>query len=131
MKKHVIPDTNVILRYLLNDHQEHFRHANDFFDKVFSGEQPALILESVVAECLYVLLKAYSVPKEDAAHSLIELLRYKGIVNKEKQELISALNLFEKTGLDFVDCVVLAKAGASKFEVFTFDKQMIKVSRQI
>lgn len=49
--------------------------AKDFFDKVKNGGVKAVILESVIAECVYVLTKIYRVPGEKAAGSLIDMLR--------------------------------------------------------
>ena len=52
-----LPDTNVILRYLLADVPEQFTTAKEFFEKVRTGVEPAVISESVLVECLYVLTK--------------------------------------------------------------------------
>ena len=54
-----LPDTNFILRYLLRDNEEHFVEAADFFEKVRVGKEFAIISESVLVECLYVLTKHY------------------------------------------------------------------------
>ncbi len=125
-----LPDTNTIIRYLVNDDPMLYGKAKGFFEKVKNGETKAVILESVIAECIYVLMKIYRVPKEKAAGRLIDILRYKGIVNKDRQELIQALVLFTEQRLDIVDCVLCAKAAAAGNLVFTFDLDLNKLSKK-
>jgi predicted nucleic-acid-binding protein len=90
----------------------------------------AVILESVIAECIYVLTKIYKVPRNRAAESLIDLLHYKGIANDDQQELIQALSLFSEHGIDIVDCILCAKAATSGGHLFTFDADLQKISRR-
>lgn len=57
-----IPDTNIILRYLLKDDHQLFKRASELFEKVRIGDEKVIILESVFVECVYVLKKFYQVP---------------------------------------------------------------------
>ena len=125
-----LPDTNTIVRYLVADNPALHAKAKDFFDKVKHGSVKAVILESVIAECIYVLTKIYKVPRDRAAGSLIDLLHYKGIANDDQQELIRALTLFSEQGIDIVDCVLCVKAATSGDHLFTFDADLQKLSRR-
>ena len=122
-----LPDTNTIVRYLVADDPALHEKAKEFFDKVKHGGAKAVILESVIAECVYVLTKIYKVPRDRAAGSLIDTLRYKGIANDDQQELIRALTLYSEHGLDIVDCILCAKAVASGDYLFTFDADLQKL----
>jgi predicted nucleic-acid-binding protein len=126
-----LPDTNVIVRYLVADEPTLQVKAKEFFDKVKNGSVKAVILESVIAECIYVLTKIYRVPRDRAAESLIDLLHYKGIANDDRQELIRALSLFSEHGLDIVDCILCAKTMTAGDYLFTFDAEMNKLTRRI
>ena len=126
-----LPDTNTIIRYLIKDDLTLYTRAKDFFDKVRSGIIKAVILESVIAECIYVLTKIYKVPKEKAARSLIDILRYKGIANDDKRELIHALTLFLQQGVDIVDCVLCAKAASSDAHLFSFDEELNQMIKRL
>ncbi|MFA4835147.1 MAG: PIN domain-containing protein [Dehalococcoidia bacterium] len=119
-----LPDTNIIIRYLINDDPAPYAKAKEYFDKVKNGGHRAIILESVIAECIYVLMKIYKVPRDQAAGSLIDILRYKGIANDDQQELIRALTLFSEQGLDIVDCILCAKASARGDHLFTLDTDL-------
>ena len=126
-----LPDTNTIVRYLVGDDPVLFAKAKEFFDQMKNGSIRVVILESVVAECIYVLTKIYKVPGEKAAGSLIDLLRYKGITNNDQQELIRALSLFSEQGLDIVDCILCAKSKTAGDHLFTFDTDLNKLARRI
>lgn len=126
-----LPDTNTIVRYLVKDDLALYAKAKDFFDKVKNGSEKAVILESVIAECIYVLTKIYKVPKDKTSNSLINILHYKGIANDDQKELIRALTLFWEKGLDIVDCILCAKAVGGGNKLFSFDEELNNVARQI
>ena len=125
--KKSLPDTNTIVRYLVKDNLSLYAKAESFFDQVRNGSVGAVILESVIAECIYVLTKIYNVPKEKAAESLINILRYKGIYNEDRNELIRALTLFSERNIDIVDCILCEKATAAKASLFSFDTELNKI----
>lgn len=125
-----LPDTNTIVRYLVNDDPALSVKAKKFFDQVKNGGLKAVILESVIAECVYVLTKIYRVPRDRTAGSLIDVLRYKGIANVDRQELIRALSLFSEQGLDIVDCISYAKTAAAGDHLFTFDADLNKLAQR-
>lgn len=124
-----IPDTNVIIRYLLKDHEEYYKAANKFFESVKIGDTKTIIIEGVIAETVYVLSKIYNVPKAEIVKNLKILLSYKGVVNKDKEELIDALNLFNKYNIDIIDCILCSKVKKMDMELFTFDKEMLGLYR--
>jgi predicted nucleic-acid-binding protein len=113
-----IPDSNAIIRYLLGDHPSLFPKAEEFFARVRTGEQRALILEGVIAETVSVLTKAYGVPREKAASGLMGLLNYRGVSNADRAFLYDALALFRSGKLDIVDCLVIARARRENCEPF-------------
>jgi len=125
----ILPDTNIVLRYLLKDVPEQFDKAAAFFEQVRTGAKRAVILESVVVECVYVLMKFYGAPKEEVAASLSGLLQYKGVVNRDRAALIDALRFMAETGLDMVDCMIVTKGRQDGLEIMTFDKKMMKKGR--
>lgn len=118
------PDTDIIVRYLVRDNERLYEKAKSYFDKVQDGGEKAVILESVVAECVYVLTKIYKVPREKSADSIRDILHYKGIANSDQRELIHALTLFSENNLDIVDCILAAKTTSSGGKLFTFDEEL-------
>ena len=99
----------------------------EILDKVKQGAEKAILLESVLAECLYVLTKIYKVPRAEAASVLIDLLHYKGIANADTAELIMALRLYMDRNIDIVDAILCAKAQDGGLQIMTFDKELQKM----
>lgn len=123
-----LPDTNVIIRYLTRDVESLYIRAKEFFDDVKEGRAKAVIIESVVVECIYVLTKIYKVPKDKAAEGLIDILHYKGIANPDQKELIHALTLFSGRNIDIVDCILCVKAQGHGMSLLSFDDNLNKMS---
>ena len=131
MKKQTksLPDTNTIIRYLVKDDLNLYKKAKEFFDKVKDGSTKAVILESVVAECIYVLMKIYQVPRDRVVGSLVDILHYKGIANEDQKELVRALTLFADHGIDIVDSILCTKATSSGASLFSFDEELNKIAK--
>ena len=89
-------DANVILRYLLRDNDEMSQRAKTII------EAGAFTLPEIIAEVVYVLKGVYSVPRDEIADTLIQFLGLVGMENKEV--VVTALFLYGKQNLDFVDC---------------------------
>jgi predicted nucleic-acid-binding protein len=125
-QKTKLPDTNAIPRYLLKDHDEQYKKAASFFEEVRTGKETVIILESILVECVYILIKFYNVPREETAKILRQFLRYKGIVNNDRKDLIDALAFFAESNLNIVDAILHIKARNNRFALFTFDKTLTK-----
>jgi predicted nucleic-acid-binding protein len=119
-----IIDANWILRYLLRDDETLFAKASDVLEKAKTGEEKILILESVLAECIYVLLKIYRVDRISIAEKMRDLFSYKGVVNPDRKDLIEAVHLFGRTNFSIVDCLLLSKSINHGWPPLTFDKDL-------
>ncbi len=109
-------DTNVILRYLLNDISEQADKAGEIID---SG---AYTLPEIVAEVVYVLTKLYSVPREKISDIVPPIFDEVEIENKDI--VLLALKTFSETKFDFVDSLLLARKELKSETIFTFDKKL-------
>jgi predicted nucleic-acid-binding protein len=123
-------DANVILRYLLRDDEKLFREASGILDEVKIGQETVVIIESVLAEVVYVLLKVYGVGREVISEKLQGLLSYRGIANPDKADLAEAVKTFGSTKLSFVDCMLYAKAVNHRMDLFTFDGDLKKAANK-
>jgi predicted nucleic-acid-binding protein len=124
VKNTYVVDANVILRYLLSDHPEHFQKAVQFMGQVKLGEVGAFIPEGVFVECVYVLLKIYKVPRSEIALSLENILNYRGIINDNRYIFIKGLHLFQEKNVDIVDAIVHTISKENNWLSFTFDKDL-------
>lgn len=114
-----IIDANVILRYLLDDHQEMADQAEQII------RQGAETLPEIVAEVVYVLGGVYKMGRKEIKECILAIL---SIVDVEHYGvMVEALNLFEKENLDFVDCILIAYQRIEGRTVFSFDKKVNKI----
>ena len=121
-----ILDTNVIVRFLVGDDPENYKKSLQIFSDINDGKIKALLLDAVVAETVFVLLKVYKVSKEKIAEKLLAIARNKHIVINQKPNVISALEMYCKTNFDFIDCLVKSYAENNDLELLSFDKKLIR-----
>lgn len=115
-------DTNLIMRYLLQDHAAHAEAASRLFEACDAGKIRLLLLSEVVAECVFVLESFYRQPREGIADALSRLIESPGIEICANEAHADALRRYSEGGMHFVDCVLAAAAAKSGFAVATFDK---------
>lgn len=118
------------MRYLLKDDETLFKKAYELLERVKDGKEFIIIPESVLAECVYVLLRIYKVDRQIVTEKLKLLFLYKGVVNPDKEDLIDSINLFGKTNLSIVDCILCAKSVNNKMPIFTFDDELESICRK-
>ena len=111
-------DTNVILRFILNDNNEMAKCAAEV---IASG---AYTKPEVIAEVVYVLKSVYSTPKDKIASIVCGLSDIIQIENSDC--VIYAINLFSNVSLDFVDCLLIAYHKINGENIFSFDKKLNK-----
>lgn len=125
-KKVYLIDTNIILRYLLDDHKEHSPKAKVFMKEVYKGVKKAEIPDVVIVECVYVMGKYYKIPRSEISAKLSGILNFSGIVNSDRSELLEAFLKYNDSGIDIVDCILAAQSSPEKV-VISFDNDMKKL----
>ena len=117
-----IADANIILRYLLNDHEDLSNKATNIIEN-----NDILLPNEVVAEIVYVLEKVYGAKNDEISDILLELFRYENIIVDDLEVLEEAFMLFGKRRLDFVDTLLYGYNKVKGYEVYTFDKKLNKL----
>lgn len=116
----VMFDTNMILRYLLNDNAAMAEKAEQYLE---AGDVSATM--EVIAEVVYVLKGVYSLERDkivDTIRKFLELVNF-----RESEVLNLALDTFGERNLDFVDCVLYAYHKLQGVEIATFDRKLLKL----
>jgi predicted nucleic acid-binding protein len=126
VSKQRLVDTNLIVRYLVQDHDKHARAAGKLFDACDRGDVGIVVLPVVLTECLFVLESFYKHPRTDIASALGRLISSPGVEISEVTVHLDALNRYKKTKAHFVDCVIAATAVAKNGSVATFDRDFRK-----
>jgi len=126
VSKHRLVDTNLIVRYLVQDHDKHARAAGKVFDACDRGDVGIVVLPVVLAECVFVLESFYRHPRTDVASALGRLISSPGVEISEVTVHLDALNRYKRTKAHFVDCLIAATAVAKNVPVATFDQDFRK-----
>jgi len=119
-------DTNILIRFLVGDHEEQLRQSIDIFGKIERAQLQVEILEGVVMEAFFVLTKFYEIPTEEAVDDLKTILSLNGVVNTDKTILHEALSIVVAKNIDFVDALICAKCKLQGYEMLSFDKDLKK-----
>lgn len=126
MSQRRLIDTNLVIRYLVQDHETHAKAAGKLFDACDRSEVLIVVLSAVLAECVFVLESFYEHPREDIASALGRLISSPGIEIRDAAIHLDALDRYGKTKIHFVDCVIAATAVAEKTSIASFDQDFRK-----
>jgi predicted nucleic-acid-binding protein len=119
-------DTNIILRYLLNDDSKRSPVA----EKIMQDEQ-VFIITQVIAECIYVLEKIYKAKRSDISSSIKQIISMRNVEVESKEVNLMAVNKYGASKLDFVDLLLWANNKLYGFEVKTLDKPLEKMLKEM
>ena len=126
MSKRSLVDTNLIVRYLVQDHEKHAKAAGKLFDACDRGDVVIIVLSVVLAECVFVLESFYAHPRGAISSALGRLISSPGVEIGGATIHLDALERYRKTKVHFVDCLLAAKAAAEDTPVATFDQDFRK-----
>jgi predicted nucleic-acid-binding protein len=131
VSKRKLVDTNLIVRYLVQDHEvqkndRHAKAAGRLFDACDRGEVTVVLLPAVLAECVFVLESFYKHPRADIASALSHFVSSPGVEIDEVAVQLDAFTRFKRTKAHFVDCLIAATAVAGDLPVATFDQDFRK-----
>ncbi len=119
-------DTNVLLRYIMQDDQAQARKATKAIEKL-TPEKPAFISCIVLCEVNWVLQTAYRISKHDRLNVLQDILSV-SVFDVERQEVCrKALQLYRIGKADFSDYLIQQIALHEGYDtVLSFDKKAHK-----
>jgi predicted nucleic acid-binding protein len=125
VNKRRLVDTNLIVRYLVQDHEKHAKAAGKLFDACDRGDVVIVVLPAVLAECVFVLESFYEHPRGDIASALGRLISSPG-VEIDAAIHLDALDRYRKTKVHFVDCLIAATAATEDMPLASFDQDFRK-----
>jgi len=125
VKKYLL-DTNVLLRFLLDDHAELSQAAAGLFQQAADGKCILILTDLGVAEAVWVLTSYYKLERQTVAESLAKMIVKAGIQCPTQESVLDALTRFKASNCDFFDCYLAAQASALGVAVASFDKDLKK-----
>ena len=126
MSRRRLVDTNLIVRYLVQDHERHAKAAAKLFHACDRGDVVIVVLPAVLAESVFVLESFYEHPRGDIASALGRLISSPGVEISRTAIHLDALDRYRRTKIHFVDCLIAATAAAENTPVASFDQDFRK-----
>ena len=122
-------DTNVIVRYLVQDDPAQSAAATHFIEQSLTPEQPGYITGITLCEVAWVLAECYGADRARIRTVIEGLLSARQLVVEEADVVWNALRDWAASGADFSDAligrIVVARGGG---RIVTFDRAAAKLS---
>ena len=120
-------DTNVLVRFLVQDDPEQSRIATGVIDDL-SEAVPGFVGREVLVELVWVLERAYRLGRVEIAGALDGLLTSTELVIEGADDVGPALELYRNDGFGFADLMIAAAARrAGAREMVTFDRKAARL----
>lgn len=116
-------DTNVLVRFLVQDDPEQAAAATALISGLTQSD-PGFVCREVLVELVWVLERAYALPRTDIALALDGLLEAQELVIETADRVAVAVDRYRKGGAGFADqMVALAGQGAGCSVTVSFDRK--------
>jgi predicted nucleic-acid-binding protein len=120
-------DTNMVLRYLLQDDPAHTPQVNHIFERQLSTENPGFVNLAVVLEIVWVLQGKGKKPVEIAEH-LKAILSLQVLEVQNELQVFEAAHALEKGTAEFEDALIgVLNLWAGCSSTLTFDRKAARL----
>jgi len=116
-------DTNVFLRFLVNDIPKLADACEALFRKAVAGKETLYTTDLVIAEIVWVLESYYELSRSDVRAKVEKILNTQGLTCDNQEAIVHALALYEEKEIDYIDAYnacILRMKGIS--EIYSYDK---------
>lgn len=121
-------DTNVFLRYLVNDIPDQADACEAIFRNAIAGKEALFITDLVLAEIVWVLESYYGLDRKTIREKVEKVLNTRNLECAGREIVLNALALYEEKGIDYADaynaCILKINAIT---EVYSYDKHYDRV----
>jgi predicted nucleic-acid-binding protein len=114
-------DTNVLVRYIMQDDPKQSPKASALIESL-NADSPGFITLVSIVELYWVLTSSYGLTGQQVKQVLEVLLRTKQIIVDRADQVLRALRVFDDGKADFADCLIERTAAAAGCgQTMTFD----------
>lgn len=116
-------DTNIFIRFLVNDDPVKADACEILFRKTIAGEELLFTSDMVIAEIVWVLESYYELTKSDVREKVEKILNTRNLTCPNKEILLNALSVYHEMNIDFIDAYnafILKKNSID--ELYSYDK---------
>ena len=121
-------DTNIFLRFLLNDDPQKADACEELFRKAIAGKESLFTSDMVVAEIIWVLESYYELEKQDIREKLEKILNTRNLHCPNTEIIINALSLYVEKNIDYIDSYNAFLLSTHKMsEIYSYDKHFDRI----
>ena len=121
-------DTNVLVRYLVQDDDRQFALAEQLIKATLRAGGTLYVLITVLLELEWVLRSNFGFGKDQVINAMSSLLASVELSFESEAAAEVALALYQRNKADFADCVHVALAhAAGESPLWTFDRAASKL----
>ena len=122
-------DTNVLVRYIVQDDSGQLAVAKRLIDRCIAEGQSLYVPVTVTLELEWVLRASFGYVKDDVLLVLSNLFSASELTFESERALEVALQLYREGSADFADCLHIALATqAGEQPLWTFDKGAARIA---
>jgi predicted nucleic-acid-binding protein len=99
-------DTNVLVRFLVRDHEAQFERARRLIKREVGAQEKVLISLIVLLETEWVLRSRYGLPKAQIIDAVSGLLDATELEHEDEPAVEEALYLWKVSAAEFADCLI-------------------------
>jgi predicted nucleic-acid-binding protein len=114
-------DTNILLRFLRNDHPVFSGASRKLFEKARTGKLQLLIPFIAMVEAFHALRTQYKTDQALAAREMIKLINAPGVTLSAPAWVHDAVSEYMSRKVSFGDACIAAEARSGKLSVASFD----------
>lgn len=119
-------DTNVLLRFYLQDNKEQFEAVREVIQQIESGQHRPYVSAIVLLEMVYVLQKVYNVPKQNVLDIIDSVRRIRGVTILEKTKSALAVRFYQQHNVKFADCLIASQV-PHDVTIVTYDREFTRL----
>ncbi len=119
-------DTNVWLRFFLEDIPEQYDQALKLFSLIERGEITPYVSTIILLEIYFIFKKVYKQSDAEIVIIFQKILEFRGITLIEKTNFPQALNFLKLYHIKLSDCLIASQI-PEKAVLVTFDKEFSKI----
>lgn len=126
----VVLDTNIFLRYLIQDLPDQFEKAKEIFWEIEKGEKIGLISILVINELIWILENYYQLKRASYIPKIINIFSLNNIeiIEVKKSVIEKILEKMKKRKVDFTDFYLMQITTPEK--LISFDKDFQKIQKE-
>jgi predicted nucleic-acid-binding protein len=124
--KKIFLDTNIFLRFFLNDNQVMYEDCVTLFQYIFAGKIQAYTSCIVYLEIIYTLTRLYHFSLDEVLTTIEKIGTIRNLVVIDKANTKNALNLYRLYHIKFGDCLIATQVSKGVI-LCTYDKDFGKI----